>query len=236
MKIASTLVLVCLFAPFWPAEARDPTSVRDWAEYRNERFGFSLRYPAHIFGVERTAEAGDGQVFVAHDSDARLLVGALPNDSRYTPAAYQEFIARESYSAYEIGYRRLRGTWFVLSGEGKGKTFYEKVMFSCGGRLINSFAMIYPTEQRHIFDPVVERIEDTFRPGRECGQSAELTAPPPEEAPAVGRRSENRRYYGQRSALADRIARQRGQNVIVVFRRRGPPYDYKVLRGYVSRP
>ena len=34
----------------------------------------------------------------------------------------------------------------MLSGEGNGKTFYEKVMFSCGGRLINSFAMLYPTD------------------------------------------------------------------------------------------
>jgi hypothetical protein len=75
MKITSTLVLVCLLAPFGPAVARDQTGVRDWTEYRNERFGFSLRYPAHIFGIERTAEAGDGQVFVAHDSERGCLSG-----------------------------------------------------------------------------------------------------------------------------------------------------------------
>jgi hypothetical protein len=139
-----------------------------WAEYRNERYGFSLSYPADLFVVERTAEAGDGQVFVAKDADARLLVGALSNDSRTTPASYQDYIARSSYGQYQIGYRKLGRSWFVLSGEGHGKIFYEKVMFTCGGRLINSFAMIYPSDQRHLFDSVVERIEDTFRPARDC--------------------------------------------------------------------
>jgi hypothetical protein len=71
----------------------------------------------------------------------------------------------------------------VLSGEGKGKTFYEKVMFSCGGRLISSFAMIYPTEQRHIFDPVVERI-DTFDQEESAGKTPANSATT-REAPAV---------------------------------------------------
>lgn len=235
MKIRFALGLSCLLAFSGTVEARDPSAARGWTEYRNERFGFSFRYPAHIFGVERTAEAGDGQVFVAHDGDARLLVGSLPNDAGYTPATYQDFIARESYASFAIGYRRLGGSWLVLSGEGNAKTFYEKVIFSCGGRTINSFAMIYPTEQRHIFDPIVEGIEDTFRPGRECRGS------PAAVPPAKGRNLDswvpNKRHYaGRRSELADRIARRRGQNVVVIIRRRGPPYDYKVLRGYVSRP
>jgi hypothetical protein len=51
----------------------------------------------------------------------------------------------------------------VLSGEGNGKTFYEKVIFSCNGRLINSFAMIYSTDEGRLFDRVVEGIEKSFR-------------------------------------------------------------------------
>mgnify|MGYP003694795343 CR=1 FL=1 len=80
----------------------------------------------------------------------------------------------------------------------------------------SSFAMIYPTEQRHIFDPVVERIEDTLRPGRECGQQRRAnTRHHPEEAPAVVARSgRTDATTASVPALADRIARQRGQNVI----------------------
>ena len=157
-------------------------AVGDWTEYRNERYGFSLTYPPDIFAVERKAEAGDGQVFVAGNGDARLLVGALVNDSAYTPATYQDYVARQSYGEYKIEYRRLGSNWFVLSGEGNGRIFYEKVMFSCGGRLINSFAMIYPADQRHIFDPVVERVEKTFRPGNDCERAGLSPSPPKRQA------------------------------------------------------
>jgi len=140
----------------------------DWSTYSNARYGFSLQYPSNVFAVERTAEADDGQVFVAKNGDARLLVGTLSNESNFTPASYQSYLARNSYADYRLGYHRLGGSWFALSGEGNGKIFYEKVMFSCAGNRINSFAMIYRSEQRHIFDRIVERIENTFRPGPKC--------------------------------------------------------------------
>jgi hypothetical protein len=203
---------------------------QDWRQYRNERYGFTLEYPANLLATERVAEAGDGQVFASSDDQARLLVGALPNESGYTPVSYQEYIARHSYPDYQIDYRRTGGSWFALSGEGGGRIFYEKVMFTCGGRLINSFAMVYPSAQRHVFDPVVERIENSFRPATDC-QRAGL-APKPTPRPVF----EARLPRSERSALADSIARQRGHDVIVVLRRTTPPYDRKVLRGYVSRP
>ena len=89
--------------------------------------------------------------------------------------------------------------WFVLSGERENQIFYEKVMFTCSGRLINSFALIYPADKRHIFDPIVERVEDTFRPGRDC-ERAELSTPSPaRDSPLPPYR------LRERSAMADRI-------------------------------
>jgi hypothetical protein len=226
-------------------------AVGDWTEYRNERFGFSLEYPGGVFAVERKTDAGDGQVFVASDGEARLLVGALANVSSYTPASYQDYVARHSYGDYKIEYRRLGGSWFVLSGEGNGRIFYEKVMFSCGGRLINSFAMIYPAAQRQTFDPIVERVENTFRPGNDCEraglspalpkrqetQGPRAASPLPEKRAATpAGKPPRRQETGERSALADRIARARGQDVYVVLRRTTPPYDRKIVRGYASAP
>jgi len=40
----------------------------------------------------------------------------------------------------------------------------------------------------------------------------------------------------ERSALANRIARARGHDVVVVLRRKTPPYDQMVVRGYASQP
>jgi hypothetical protein len=151
----------------------------------------------------------------------------LSNSDRLSPAAYQNQIARQSYADYAVTYRRVSGSWFALSGEGHGKTFYEKVIFSCGGRLINSFAMIYPSERAGLFDPIVEGIEKSFRAG--------TTGCPEVGSPASPHRTVQRRDRGEHAALADRIARARGTDVVVILRRRGPPYDYKRVRGFATR-
>jgi hypothetical protein len=143
-----------------------------WTTYRNERFGFSLQYPADVFETERTSEAGDGQVFVGMHGHGRLLVGAFVNDARYSLESYRRFIAKQSYSGFDISYAPRGQTWFVLSGERDGSVFYEKVMFICAGAVINSFVLMYPTDSKSQFDPIVEGIERTFRPGHDCERSA----------------------------------------------------------------
>ena len=231
-------LLVSLLAAFPAAHARDAVGGNDWTTFRNERFGFSLDYPADVFQMERASDAGDGQIFVSREGDARLLVGALSNNDMLSPAAYQSYIARQSYADFAISYRRLSANWFVLSGEGKGKTFYEKVIFSCNGRLINSFAMIYPSDRGHVFDRIVEGIEKSFRPGT-IGCERDVGTAKPDGAVPDRRRSldgyAGRARGDSHSALADRIARSRGRDVLVVMRRTVPPYDYKVVRGH-ARP
>ena len=71
------LSLVCLAALAGRRLRATPGSKKAWTDYRNERFGFSLRYPGDLFQPEKVSEAGDGQVFVSRDGAARLLVGAL---------------------------------------------------------------------------------------------------------------------------------------------------------------
>jgi hypothetical protein len=224
MKIRlATMVLVCsVQVALGQGQLGDG---RDWVIYRNERYGLSLRYPADVLQPERTSDAGDGQVFVSRDGNARLLVGGLANSDRQSPAAYQQQIARDSYADYQVTYRRVSSNWFALSGEGNGRTFYEKVIFSCNGRLINSFAMIYPTAESGLFDRVVEGIEKSFRAGTACPDVGAAPAPPPSR-PTV---------RGPYSALADSIARSRGKDVVVVLRRRGPPHDTIRVRGYAAR-
>lgn len=106
------------------------------------------------------------------EGQGRLLVGAFENADRQTVASYMNHIRRESYSGYDIDYAPMGQTWFVLSGENDQNVFYEKVMFSCGGRIISSFALIYPISSKAMFDPIVEGIEKTFRPGQNCAPYA----------------------------------------------------------------
>jgi hypothetical protein len=55
-----------------------------------------------------------------------------------------------------------------MSGYRGDDIYYEKVMFSCGGRVVNVFAITYPRSTRRIYDQVVERMEDNFGPGGRC--------------------------------------------------------------------
>lgn len=144
-----------------------------WVPYVNDRFGFSFRYPTDIFEPERKSELGDGEIFIGAGGEARLLVGAFENSDGHTLASYMSFIRRESYSKYPVSYAPRGQTWFVLSGQSSQNVFYEKVMFSCGGRIINSFALVYPVAAKRVFDPVVEGIENSFRPGQSCSSHAD---------------------------------------------------------------
>jgi hypothetical protein len=164
-----SILLVCL-ALAAPAQARE--AILGWVPYVNERFGFSFRYPAGVFEPERRSEVGDGEVFAGVRGNGRLLVGAFENADGHDVVSYMNYIRRESYSGYAIDYAPRGQTWFVLSGENDQNVFYEKVMFSCHGRIISSFALIYPIANKAMFDPVVEGIEKTFRPGQNCGPYA----------------------------------------------------------------
>lgn len=161
--LSALLIIGCLTG----AVARDRAG--GWTAYENERYGFSLRYPADLFALDTEAESGDGATFVSDDGDARLAVGALPNNEGHTPASYQRFLARKSYPGTDVDYAPRGQNWLVLSGERDRKVYYEKAMFSCGGTLIQGFVLVYPVADKPVYDPVVERIEDSFRPGRSKG-------------------------------------------------------------------
>ena len=254
MKAVCT-ALVLSTACLWPVAgtAANPGSGEArWSDYRNERFGFRLQYPADLLSVEKSTESGDARLFSTRGEQARLLVGALRNADKHSIASYEQYILRNSYPAYTVTYQRQGESWFVASGHDDKNTFYEKVMFTCGGRLISSFAMIYPNDQRAKFDPIVEHVENSFRPAAACEprthSAAQRSAPGiapknarkhanalPRPAAVRAKATAAARIRGPRSDLADRIARDRGRDVIVILRRNGPPYDRKILRGYVSR-
>ena len=165
------LITVVLFVACTALPSQSEPSVREleWVDYHNERFGLGLSYPASVFRLERATTDGDGRLFRSRDGRARLLVGAFVNTDGLSPASYQRFAARYSYAGMTIDYGPVGRSWTVLSGIRGDTMVYEKAMFSCGGRLINSFAMLYPVEERDFYDPIVERIEDSFRPGQgEC--------------------------------------------------------------------
>lgn len=164
----SLSALMLMAALSLPAAAAPETplgtgSSSGWAEIVDTRSGSRIRYPTGVFR-ERAAEP-EGRVLVSPDGDARLLVGSFLNEGGASLDAYREQLLSDNYGGAELDYAPRRKTWFVLSGTIGPMMFYERVSFTCSGRYINSWAMVYPVAQRKTYDRVVEAIAPTFRPG-----------------------------------------------------------------------
>jgi hypothetical protein len=139
--------------------------------YRNERHGFLLSYPADTFAPQQASPDGGGRAFLSRDGRARLLAGALPNADGVSLRGYRSLVLERSYPGAAIDYAPVGSTWFVLSGTLDGLMFYERVTFTCGGRLINSWAMLYPATERSVYDRIVEEVARSYRPGESsCGR------------------------------------------------------------------
>jgi hypothetical protein len=137
----------------------------DWATLHNERHGFLIAYPMEVFEPQGEQRTDEGRVLVSHDGKAQLLVGAFANEDATPLEAYRDYLMQENYAGAHIDYAPIRGKWFVLSGTMGDREFYERVSFTCGGKLINSWAMIYPVAERRLYNRIVEAVARSYTPG-----------------------------------------------------------------------
>jgi hypothetical protein len=144
-------------------------ATRPWAYERDPGLGFDFSYPRDLF--QRTE--GDGKpsfhYFVSRDAEAKLMVGAWNNEAGQTPSEFKQWVLDNTGGYDAMTYTPRGRTWFVISGYRGDDIYYEKVMFSCGGSVVNVLAITYPKGLRRHYDPVVEQMEDSFRPSNRCG-------------------------------------------------------------------
>lgn len=136
-----------------------------WSRYRDPLYGFFIAYPNNVFRPDDSGDVAGARSFVSRDGRAKLLVGAFANETGDSMAQYRAYILKQSYAGADIDYAPVRRRFFVLSGTRNGVIFYERVSFTCGGDIINSWAMVYPEEEKNFYDRVVEAVAKTYRPG-----------------------------------------------------------------------
>jgi hypothetical protein len=147
----------------------------DWSIQQDPQFGFTYSYPAELF-VPTQGERPSFYYFRSQQTDAKFLVGAWNNEKASTPEEFKHWMLTHAEGYEDITYQPHGQSWFVLSGHRGDQIYYEKTIFACGGRVVNVFAIAYPELERQRFDPVVERMEDSFKSGGGCGQSQRSTA------------------------------------------------------------
>jgi hypothetical protein len=181
--LTAALATACLLAVAidgsWANMPR-PGEDLGWSPRRNADLGFAYEVPARLFEplaedpteslAPRTTRRA-GVAFRSVDGQAHFQVAAFENVDQVSPAALMRRIAQESYKDAAITFSRLGNTFFILSGNRRGEEFYERVTFSCLGRLITVWHMNYPVRDRALYDRVVETVARSFRPasgGPEC--------------------------------------------------------------------
>ena len=155
-----------------------PGEPAGWTTYRNEHYGFAFAYPASVFapvppragdGLSDRASERSGQAFASRDGSAFITAAAAPNATGDGPRAYRARAIANSYAKARITFERMESDGFVVSGFKGRDIFYERVVFSCGGRVVNAWVATYPAAQRARYDPIVEALAGNFRPGARGG-------------------------------------------------------------------
>jgi hypothetical protein len=143
------------------------TDVGTWSLHRDPEFGFSIRYPSDLF-EPLESDTPSFHYFMSRDRKAKLFIGAWNNRDRQTPASVRQWLLENGQGGDDVVYDPHGRSWFVLSGYHQEKIYYEKVMFTCAGRVVSLFGINYPIAERKIYDAIVERMEDAFTPSTNC--------------------------------------------------------------------
>jgi hypothetical protein len=133
-----------------------------WERYQDQKHGYSFLFPADLLKPLENAPRENGIEFLSRNGQTKLKVLALQNADGVTPSQYRELIFREIGGYGDIRYGPQGQNWFVLSGFRGPNIYYQKIIFSCGGRMINGFALTYPRYLRRDYDYIVTKIEKNF--------------------------------------------------------------------------
>jgi hypothetical protein len=171
-RVAARLAVLCLILGWWgvivseAAPKYRPKPGEDWTTYKNERFGYSLYYPAGLFIAGQPPENGSGMTFTSKDGRAKVVVFGVNNGDKLSPREYRRVLLQEFGGYDKLDYSPVGQTWFVLSGFRGENIYYQKVMFSCAGSIINVLSVTFPTAEKPFYESLVELIEDNFKTGR----------------------------------------------------------------------
>ena len=146
-----------------------------WALYRNADLGFALKYPSNVFAMGRhQADDGD-RLLTSRDGRALLRIFGIPNRTATTLTQYRRSLIAQRYADATFDDTHQQHNWFVLSGRVAEEVFYERVTFSCDGRSIHGWLLVYPMIDRSFFDEIVEEMHRTYKSDigahANCGQS-----------------------------------------------------------------
>ena len=143
-----------------------------WVKYWDSQYGFVVQYPPTIFeplaptSLDPEDEENQGVRFISKDGEAVIWAWGTLNTRNRSLLAYKKFVSEKAKRIGTITYKPNGDNWFALSGYKGERIFYRKVIMSCNGYVINSLHIEFPRDMRKLYDPIIEHLENHFRPGR----------------------------------------------------------------------
>ena len=130
--------------------------------YHNARFGFRIDYPANL-RPQPEPDNGGGRRFISADGQTTLsayagynaLDGGLAADRKIARQSWQEKHAT-------ITLDQLTRTGYVVSGQVKGRIFYEKTVLK--SNTLTTFLWEYPAARKVAMDAMIQHTIQTLQP------------------------------------------------------------------------
>jgi hypothetical protein len=126
--------------------------------YRNARFGFSVAYPGG-FAPKEGSTMTDGATLVSPDGTARLAVFGRNNHG----LTLKDYIRLRSAVDGKVIDHEEGSDWFAIIWETDDERVYSKTVVGNGSE--NSFTFVFPKSLRLQYDPVLDTIVKSFKPG-----------------------------------------------------------------------
>ncbi|MEO6395211.1 MAG: hypothetical protein ABIO40_04815 [Devosia sp.] len=143
-------------------------AAEEWRSYTDPQQRFALDLPITSFDVTHDAP-GSGHLTLSEIGGTAIIDIFFGNNlKRLSPAAFADRLSHAGL-VKDITYRTRGRTWFVLSGHYRQTgdepplIYYAKYLFTADLEQLGGFEISYSVDEKQRLDPIVERIEDSFR-------------------------------------------------------------------------
>lgn len=141
-------------------------SAETWRTYVDPELRFAIALPTASFRVTETGSAHLTLAEAGGDAVIDIYTGA--NLKHLSPDAFADELSNAG-EIKDITYRAGGRSWFVVSGHYRASgaeaqtIYYAKYLFSRDLQRVAGFEISYPVAEKSRMDPVVERLEESFR-------------------------------------------------------------------------
>lgn len=134
--------------------------------YVNEKYGFTIKYPAANFTLKEGLENENGAVFVSEDGKAELKIhlgnldGSITNVDDFRKA-YDTDVANKGKGKRDVTYNAFNVNSYTIMGYEVKTVFYQKTAFTRG--VIVTAVLSYDDAVKDTYYPMIEPIFNSFK-------------------------------------------------------------------------